>query len=99
MTDSQRRDTDRSEESRFGQGCEGRGQDGGDDSFAVYNKEGEIVGAGIGGQVLAASLFCPVQGLVISTPLPFISNKLMPGASSTRLSISHISEVTLASLE
>lgn len=60
----------------------------------VYDKgvEGRI-----GGEVLVASLSCPVQGLVLSTISLFICNKPMLGKTSTSLPISHILEGTLSS--
>ena len=71
-----------------------RGQDGGDNSFPVYNKEGEIMGAGSRRTSLSCFIILPCAR---SSHKPsFISNKLMPGAFSTSLSISHISEVTLS---
>lgn len=87
VTDSQGRgDTGFSEESGSGWAWGGRGWGGDTRSFEEHDEMEEHGRTGgedrAGGQVLAASLFCPV-----------------PGKSSASLSIPHISEVTLSSLE
>lgn len=91
-----RRDADSSEESRFGKACEGRGRDGGYNSSAVYNKEGKIMGAEAGGQCLSCFIILPRARSSGMYSLTFYLHKLMPGASTTSFSISHISEVTLS---